>query len=158
MESNGELKEIDIINRYFNFNGINTIEDFGNIFFNEIPYENVLVYNVSYKALIGAKLLRIRFDKVDGFIRGYDRTGYLVLFGPEKYDGIQNRIEYLVSEKISITYVSSHNYARIKIYSYDSLPLEKKLALDNVKKPINSVFYKNQKHYYYNIFLEKTSY
>ena len=88
MESNGELKETDIINRYFNFNDINTIEDFGNIFFNEIPYENVLVYNVSYKALIGAKLLRIRFDKVDGFIRGYDRTGYLVLFGPEKYDGI----------------------------------------------------------------------
>ena len=29
--------------------------------------------------MIGAKPLRIRFDKVDGFIRDYDGTEYLVL-------------------------------------------------------------------------------
>ena len=27
--------------------------------------------------------LRIRFDKIDGFIRVYDETRYLVLFGTE---------------------------------------------------------------------------
>ena len=47
--------------------------------------------------------MRIRFDKVDGIIRIYDRTRYLVLFGAEKYDTIYNRMRYLVSLKSSIT-------------------------------------------------------
>ena len=55
---------------------------------NEKSYENILVYDISYKTLIGAKLLRIRFEKINGFIRVYDQTRYLVLFGPEKYDTI----------------------------------------------------------------------
>ena len=49
------------------------------------PYKNVLIYDISEKALIRAKPLRIRLNKVDRFIRIYDRTRYLVLFGPEKY-------------------------------------------------------------------------
>ena len=48
----------------------------------------VLIYNISHKNLVVAKTLRIRFDKIDGFIRVYDRTRYLVLFGSEKYDFI----------------------------------------------------------------------
>ena len=35
----------------------------------------------SYKALIDDKPLCIKFDKVDGFIRFYDGTRYLVSFG-----------------------------------------------------------------------------
>ena len=50
----------------------------------EKSYKNILVYEISYKTLIGAKPLRIRFDNIDGFIRVYDRTSYRVLFGPEK--------------------------------------------------------------------------
>ena len=30
------------------------------------------------------KQLRIKFNKIDGFIRTYDGSKYLVLFGPEK--------------------------------------------------------------------------
>ena len=52
--------------------------------------------------MIGAKPLRIRFDKVDEFIRVYDRTRYLALFGPEEYDAIYNRIRYLISQKSGI--------------------------------------------------------
>ena len=33
-----------------------------------------------------SKPLRIKFNKIDGFIRIYDGTRYLVLFGSEKYD------------------------------------------------------------------------
>ena len=40
----------------------------------------VLIYNISHKNLVVAKTLCIRFDKIDGFIRVYDRTRYLVLF------------------------------------------------------------------------------
>ena len=55
------------------------------IFVDEKPYKNVLVDKISCKTLIGAKALRIRFDKVDGFIRVYNGARYLVLFGVEKY-------------------------------------------------------------------------
>ena len=41
---------------------------------------HILVYNISYKSLIDAKPLRIMLDKIDGFIRVYGWTRYLVLF------------------------------------------------------------------------------
>ena len=43
-----------------------------------------MTYDISYKSLIGSKPLRIRFDKIEGFIRIYDGTRYLTLFGTEK--------------------------------------------------------------------------
>ena len=73
-----------------------------------------LITNISYKTMIDAKLLRIRFDEVDGFIRVYDGTRYLVLLWSEKYDFIYNRIGYLMRVKGCITYVISHKYAKIK--------------------------------------------
>ena len=89
--------------------------------------------------MIEAKPLHIRFDIVDGFIRVYDGTRYLVLFVPEKYDAIHNRISYILILKSGVTYVFSHNYARIKNDSYDSLPIEKTLTLHNVMKLINPI-------------------
>ena len=47
--------------------------------------------------------MRIRFDKIDGFIIVYDGTRHLVLFRPEKYDAIYNRITYLTCQKSGIT-------------------------------------------------------
>ena len=55
------------------------------------------------RILISTNLLRIRFDKVDGLIRVYDGIRYLVLFDPEKYDAIDNRIKYLISRKSGVT-------------------------------------------------------
>ena len=107
--------------------------------------------------MIGAKLLCVKFNKVDGFIRVYYGTRYLVLFGSEKHDVIYNRIKYLVSLKSGITYVISHYYARLKIDSYDTLPLEKKLTLHNVIIIIKPVYNEDLNHYYYNIFLQKCS-
>ena len=57
------------------------------------------------KTLIRSKPLLIRFDKRDGSIRIYEGTRYLVLFGPEKYDAIYNRIRYLITLKSVITYI-----------------------------------------------------
>ena len=70
-------------------------------------YENILIYEVSFKNFIGAKPLQIIFDKVNGFVRDYDGIKYLVLFGLEKYDAIFDRIIYLIGLKSDITYVSS---------------------------------------------------
>ena len=54
-----------------------------NILIDEKSYENVLIYNISYRTLIGPTPLRIRFDKIDRFIRVYNGTRYLISFGPE---------------------------------------------------------------------------
>ena len=51
-----------------------------------------MIYNIWYKTSIGAKPVRVRFDKVHRFIRVYDGTKYLVLFGSEKLDFTYNRI------------------------------------------------------------------
>ena len=68
MESNDELKEINIKNRTcYYFNDIIKFEDFDldNILIDEKSYQNILVYNILNKTLIGAKHLRIRLDKID---------------------------------------------------------------------------------------------
>ena len=124
--------------------------------------ETKIVYNISkfwsYKTLIHAKHLCIRFGKINRFIRVYRGTRYLVLFGGEKYGLIYNRIRYLIGVKSGITYVISHNYAKAKVDSYDSLPLEKTLTFHNVIIYIKPVWKKYQNRYYYNTFLEKYFY
>ena len=69
------------------FDGIIKIEEFGfdNILIDEKLYENVLVYNISYITLIGVNPIRIRFNKVHGFIKIYDGTRYLKSFELVKY-------------------------------------------------------------------------
>ena len=71
MESNDKLKDIDIKNRTcYYFDDITKIEDFGinKILIDEKPYKNILAYKISYKSLIDSKSLRIRFNKIDGFM------------------------------------------------------------------------------------------
>ena len=77
--------------------------DFDITLLDEKSYDNILVYGISYKTLIGAKPLHVRFDKIDWFLRVYDESRYLVLLGPEKYDAILNRIRYLIGVKSGIT-------------------------------------------------------
>ena len=51
---------------YF-FDDITRLEDFvpGNILIDEKAHDNILIYDISYKTLIDAKPLRIRFHKID---------------------------------------------------------------------------------------------
>ena len=71
----------------------------------EKSYGNILIYDISYKTLIGAKPLRIRVDKVNGFIRVYHETRCLLSLGSEKYDAIYSMIRYFTPQKSVITYV-----------------------------------------------------
>ena len=108
LESNDQLKEIDIENRKrYYFDDISKFEDFDldNILRDEKSYKSILVYNISSKVLIGATPLRIRFNKIDGVIRVYEGIRSLVLFGAEKHDSIYNRIRYFIGVKRSIIYV-----------------------------------------------------
>ena len=85
----------------------------------------------------------IRFVKIYGFIRVYDGTRYLVLCGSEKYNLIYCRNTYLIGVS-GITYVISHNYAKIKVNSYDSLPLVKTMFFHKIIILIKSVFNENK--------------
>ena len=38
--------------------------------------------------MIGSKLLRNRINKIDGLIKVFDRTRYLIMFGVKKYQFI----------------------------------------------------------------------
>ena len=62
--------------------------DLNNILLSEKSYEKILMYDVLYKTLFGAKPLCIIFDKVNEFIRDFDRMKYLVLVSPEICDAI----------------------------------------------------------------------
>ena len=70
MTSNDELKVIDIENGAFNFFGyiIRVGDfDFDNILLDK-NHMKISVQNILHKTFMGAKPLRIRFDKLDGFI------------------------------------------------------------------------------------------
>ena len=58
MESNEDLIQINIENRtFYYFDDIIKIKDsdLDNILIDEKSYENILIYNISYKTLIGSK-------------------------------------------------------------------------------------------------------
>ena len=86
--------------------------------------------------------MHIRSNKITGFIRTYSGTRYIVLFVPEKYDAILNRIRYLTEVKSGISYVTCHYHTKIKVDSYDFLPSEKKLTFHIVIILIKSVLIK----------------
>ena len=86
---------------------------------------------------------RIRFDKIDGFLKKYDGIRYLVLFS-YLYDEICVRIKYFITKKSGITDSINHNYAKIRIDPYNSLSIEKILTLHNVIILIKSVVSKNE--------------
>ena len=67
--------------------------NFNNILINKKLYENIPVDNISYKDLTVPKSLRIRFNKIDGFIISLGgKIKHLVLFDCELLD----KIEYLL--------------------------------------------------------------
>ena len=70
-----------------------------------IKLEDFNIYNISINEKLHTNFfltfnIKIRFDKVDGFIRIYNGIRCLTVFGP---DAINNIIRYLVSLKSSIT-------------------------------------------------------
>ena len=151
MGSEDELKEMGIKNR--------TCYYFVDILLDEKSYEtyeNVLIYNISYKTSTGPKPFHIRFDKIDGFIRVLDgEIKNLVLFDYGLFDKICDKIKYHISEKSGVTDSMNSKFGKIRIDSYNSLPIEKILTFHCVIILIKSVVNKNKNEYNYNIFLEK---
>ena len=68
------------------------------------------------------------YDEIDGFIKIQDRIRYLILFGYGWFEEICDKIKYLISERSGITNSINHNFARIRIDSYNSLLIDKILT------------------------------
>ena len=162
MENNGCKKACIKNRRCHCINGVTKSEHFNldNILIDEKSQENILIYNISYKISIDSKtlLLNLIFDHIDGFIRIYNGTRYLALFGKEEYEVIQNRIRHLISRKSRITFIITHYFSKLKVDSCDSLPAENMLTLHTVIIHIKPVLDKDKNHYYSKTFFEKCSY
>ena len=89
--------------------------------------ENILIYNIPYKIILGARPLCIRFDKIDGFIKIYNGTRYLVLFAPRICDTIYDKIRDLIIDKNGIRFSISHDFGKISIDLCNSLRKEKNI-------------------------------
>ena len=114
--------------------------NFISILLDEKLYEIISVYDISYKIATGANPMRIRFDKIDGFIRVRgDEFRYSVLFDRRLFYNIYDTIKCLISKKSGITDSINHNFGKIRIDSYNSLPIEKILTFNNVIILIKSV-------------------
>ena len=100
--------------------------NFSNILLNKKLYENISSYNNSYKSPAGPKPLHIRFNKIDVLIKSLDgRIKHLVLFDYGLLDKICDKIKYLISKNSDITNSINYNFVKIKIGSYNSLPIKK---------------------------------
>ena len=98
MESKNELEEIDIKNGvcYYFYDIITNRDIFSvDILLDEKIYENISVYDISYKTSSGPKPFNMRFDKIDAFI--------IILHDSGLFDKICDKIKYLISEKSGIT-------------------------------------------------------
>ena len=109
--------------------------------------KNILIYDISW-ALIASEPLRIKFNRIDGFIKIYDGTRYLTLFGLEKYYAFCDKIRYLANQKNDTTYIFSHTFAKVKVDSNDSLLIGKILTLNYFIILIKWVIDKYKTHYY----------
>ena len=114
-----------------------------------------MIYDILYKTSTGAKLLRIRSDKIDGFIKVHDKIRYLILFDYKNCGKICDRIQYLIGGKSGITDSINNNFGRIRNDSYNSLTIKKILTFHNVIILIKPVVNKNKNEYCYNFFPKK---
>ena len=109
------------------------------------------------KPLYGAKHSLNIFNKIDGYIRTYDKARELASFQSENSDGTFHGMRCFIRWKSNISSVYSHN-TKIKIDFDDDLPLAKAITMHNIVLLIKSAFNEYYNQYHYQVFLEKYSY
>ena len=132
MESKNRLKESHIKNHMCcYFDDISKIEDFD---INKILINKKLIINLFQFTALHTKLQLILNLYILDSIKYMDLLQFMMGLYIQYYLEKKNLIpftftfRYLVGVKVvkSITYIISHSYAKIKVDSYNSLPLEKK--------------------------------
>ena len=96
--------------------------NFRDILFDEKKYENIVIYDISYRIFMGSIPLFIMFDEIDGFIKIYDGIRYLVLLYGGFYDEIHDRINYLIIFRSTVI-MTQNKFIKMKFGTrfYDGL-------------------------------------
>ena len=111
---------------YFDYIINGTKINFSNILLDKKLYENISVNNILYKFPTSPKPLRIRFDKIDGFIIPLEgNIKHLILFDYGLFNKICDKIKNLISKNSDNINNINHNFGKIRIDSYNSLPFKK---------------------------------
>ena len=83
--------------------------------------------------------MNIRFEKIDGFVISLDgKIKHLILFDYGLFNKICDKIKYRMSKKSDNINNINHNFGKIRIDSYNSLPITHVIIL------IKSAVHKNQ--------------
>ena len=83
--------------------------------------------------------MHTRFDKIDGFIISLDgKIKHLILFDYGLFNKICDKIKNLISKNSDNINNINHNFGKIRIDSYNSLPITHVIIL------IKSAVHKNQ--------------
>ena len=85
---------------YFHDRINGTKTNFNNILLDKKIYENISVYKISYKIPTGPKSLRIRLDKINGFIIIDDKIKHSILFHYGLFNNISDKIKYFLSKSV----------------------------------------------------------
>ena len=110
---------------YFNDKVNGTKDIFCNILLDQKFYQNISFHNILYKTPTDPRPLRIRFDKIDGFIISLDgKIKHLILFDYGLFSKICDKVKYLISKESGITNSINHNFGNIRINSYNSYLLK----------------------------------
>ena len=62
---------------------------------------------------MGAKQLRIRYKKINGFIKNHNKIRHLVFFDCDWFDKVCDRMKHLISEKGGITDSINHDFGKL---------------------------------------------
>ena len=110
MKSKNELKETDLVFSYSDDKTNSKKINFSNVLLNKKLYNNISVYKILYTA--GPKPLRIRFDKIDGYIIPLNgKLKHLILFDYGLYNKICDKIKCLINNKVVLQSIN-HNLER----------------------------------------------
>ena len=90
--------------------------NFNNILSDRKLYQNISVYNISYKTQTSPIPLRIRFDKIDRLLISLDgKIKHLLLFDYWLFNKICEKIEFLISKESGITNSINHDFGKTRV-------------------------------------------
>ena len=86
-----------------------------------------------------------------------NNSGKLQIISGKPQNNAISEVKQIWLSHVTIDIIN-HHFARIRIDSYNSLPIEETLTFHNIIILIKSVVINSANNYYYNIFLEKSPY
>ena len=150
-------KDTNIKNRtHYFFDDIINIKDFdlNNIKIDENSYKNILIYYIAYVIIKDSKYVKINcvnplyltFNKINGYFEEINKN-YLTLVPTNEskeniktYEELCIKTRYLIRSVTKKSDVFDETWIKIKIDSYDKLPLNKTIEIPVMEIVVRAIF------------------